>query len=155
MDHKKEISNNKENIIIYLSKNISYDNFFSNSKNALLSNMDELKYILRNKNNKIINVLYFNKEKVGKMLYDKEEIIEINKDTINKDNISEYFYLSLLIKDNPINYVYDIDLIREIKNKLKKGNKSNIKQLIISKIGIELINNYKNSDNYVNLKMMN
>ena len=150
MDNKNKIIINKENIIIYLSKNISYDNFFSNSKNALLSNMDELKNILRNKNNKIINVLYFNKEKVGKMLYDNEEIIEINKDIINKDNISEYFYLSLLIKDNPslINYVYDIDLIREIKNKLKKENKSFIKQLIISKIGIELINNYKNSDNY-------
>ena len=154
MENNKE-KKNKESLIIYLAiaKNITYDKFFSESKNSLFSNMTELINILKNKNGKKIDILYFYKEKIGQILYDNEEIIEINKEIINTNNtynISDYFYLILLIKDNPtiINYIYDLDLIKEIKNKLKIEKKNYLKQLFFSKIGIELINNYKNTDNY-------
>ena len=140
---------NKEFLCINLSKNKFHDNYFSDSKHTLISNISEIKDILKN-DKKLIYTLYFYAEKVEKILYDNEEIIEIKKDMINKDNISEYFYLSLLIGNNPtiINYSYNIDLIIELGNKLKIENKNIIKQLIISKIGIDLINNYKNTDNY-------
>ena len=36
----------------------------------------------------------------------------------------------------------------ELKNKLEIENKNKIKQIIISKIGINLINYYKDTDNY-------
>ena len=140
---------NKEFLCINLSKNKFHDNYFSDSKHTLISNISEIKDILKN-DKKLIYTLYFYAEKVEKILYDNEEIIEIKKDMINKDNISEYFYLSLLIGNNTsiINYSYDIDLIMELENELKKGNKNIIRQIIISKIGIDLINNYKNTENY-------
>ena len=140
---------NKEFLCINLSKNNFHDKYFSDSKHTLISNISDIKDILKN-DKKLIYTFYFYWQKVEKILYDIEEIIEINKDMINKYNISEFFYLSLLIWNNPniINYSYNIDLIIQLENKLKIENKNIIKQLIISKIGIDLINNYKNTDNY-------
>ena len=116
------MSNNNKIIKEFLCLYI--DIFFNHPKNNLLSNMIELKNILRNK------------------------IIDINLDIVNKDKISDYFYLSLLKNELCINYIYKIDLIRDLKTKLQKEKINFIRQIIISKIGIELINNYINNNNY-------
>ncbi len=60
------------------------------------------------------------------------------------------FYLNLLINDNKaiVNYSYSIDLINEITNLQKKISDTIYKKIIISKIIIDLIYNYKQSDNY-------
>ena len=142
----------KEFLCIFLAIDKPYGNFFLNSNNNLLSNKQELENILRNKenNSNIICFLCFNNKKIEKMLYINEEVIEIISDFINKENISDYFYLTLLIENNPdiINYVYEINILRELKKKLKVDNKSSYEKIIISKIGMELINNYKQSEIY-------
>ena len=143
---------NKKELCLILTNDKPYDNYFSSSKYNILSNMSELNDILKNKknNNKIICFLYFFRKIIEEILYTNEEVINIIPDFINKKNISDYFYLSLLIKNSQdfINYIYKIDLIKELKKKLKVEFPNNYQNIIISKIGIELINNYKNTDNY-------
>ena len=90
--------------------------------------------------------LYFNKEAVHKLLYDSNDLYEIkSKEEIS---LSELFYLSLLVLDIPetINYTYSLDYIKYIYK-----NDSNLKQLekiVISKIILILIFNYKGEDEY-------
>jgi hypothetical protein len=99
--------------------------------------------------------IYFNKEKVHLMLYDKDELIHI--DSIkNEDNY--YFisllYLTLLIEDNKdtINYSYPFELINIIYDiQTKQEKKDNLKKLILSKIIITLITNYEQNENNVNV----
>ena len=138
---------NKELLCLYLTINKYYDNFFS--KNSLLFNIIELNDILANKNNKKIPFLYFYKSKIEQILYQNDEVIDIGSYIINTDNISDYFYICLLIQNvSNINYIYKINLIRELENKFQKEKINVMRQIIISKIGIELIKNYKNSDIY-------
>ena len=136
--------------LICLTDNESFDTYFSCSEYNLLSNINELNDILKNEDWKIISFLYFFRKKISEILYYNDEIININSNIINKSNISDYFYLSLLVKDDPniINYTYSIDLIKDLKNLLKESKDNNIKQIIISKIGIDLITNYKNTDDF-------
>ena len=77
-------------------------------------------------------------------MYEEEEIININY-IEEKKTLAFYFYLDFLIKDNPLlNYSYSFDFIKQI-NDLQKNNNNNIfEQIIISKIIIDLINNYRN-----------
>ena len=88
--------------------------------------------------------LYFNKKSVHQILYDKEEMI--NLDFHNEfTNLSYYFYIDLLISDNLdlVNYTYSLDYIKAI-NKLKNNYKdSQLKQVLLSNIIIKLIYNYK------------
>ena len=138
----------------YLTKNPqSYVLFFSNKMQAdeLLCNMNEINKIINSKKVKIIKFLFCFKKNIEKILYEEEEIILINLDSLK--DISDYFYLSLLIRNNIniINYEYDINLIKKLyeKAKLNRLNKiQKLKQLLISKILIELINNYKNTEKY-------
>ena len=89
----------------------------------LLNNMDDINEILKFEKTKIIEFFYFNRKKIEQILYDNEEVIRINEDWIHDDTFSNFFYLSLLIRDNPtiINYIYDLDLIRNV-NKKKKNS---------------------------------
>ena len=72
------------------------------------------------------------------LLYEYDNIIKIN--LIEKiDNISYYYYLSLLITKTPniIYYNYSIQFIRNI-NEYNINSNNNIKKIIISKIIIDL-----------------
>ena len=95
---------------------------------------------------------YFNKDKIHRLLYELEEVIKINK-VPNKflvnNNISELFYLELLILDNQdsINYVYSIEIIKSINNLIKNTN-SKLKKMLLSKIALTLIFNFKGSEEY-------
>ena len=112
----------------------------------LISDYNEIKSLLELKKDKSFIFFYLNRNKVHEELYKKEEIIDIEY----SDSISFYFYLNLLIRDNltVINYSYTIDLINKV-NDLQRNNDNKIyRQIILSKIIIDLINNYKNSSNY-------
>ena len=91
--------------------------------------------------------LYFNKDKVHKLLYDEEEVIKINN--LPNNNLSELFYLDLLILENldSINYSYSIEIIKDVNN-LNKNTNFKLKKIIISKIILALIFNFKGSDEY-------
>ena len=97
--------------------------------------------------------LYFNKGIIHGVLYKEEESININETTnilLTNNNLSELFYLDLLITDNIecLNYTYSLDFIREINNNWAKKNNNKLKLVIISKIVITLIYNFKGSDDY-------
>ena len=92
--------------------------------------------------------LYFNRKKVHEILLDSDKTIHFEYKENNK-SLSFYFYLVLLIKDMPyiLNYTYDLEYIKEI-NDQQDQNKEIYKKLIISKIIIELVNEYKSIYDY-------
>ena len=126
-------------------KNEQKDNPISN----LFSSFDEIKYIIEN-NNKYLNLfkfIYFNSTKINSILYDSEEMIHLNSTDI-KNDISNYFYLALLLESDQtiVNYEYSFDIIKNIDKQLKnKENKDNniFKQMVTSKLLIDLIENYR------------
>ena len=115
----------------------------------LFSSFDEIKYIIEN-NNKYLNLfkfIYFNRTKINSILYDSEEMIHLNSTDI-KNDISNYFYLALLLESDQtvVNYEYSFDIIKIIVKQLKnKENKDNniFKQMVTSKLLIDLIENYR------------
>jgi len=101
-------------------------------------------------NDKAMKLLYFNKNIIHPLLYEFDKIIKLN--SIEKvDNISYYFYLDLLITNNPniIYYYYSIQFIRNI-NEYNFNNNNNIKKIIISKAIIDLIKYYRGFKEYGN-----
>ena len=92
--------------------------------------------------------LYLSAEKVDEVLYELQETIEVDNQLKDKD-LSFYFYLLLLIMHNPdiINYVYHFNFIKEINN-WKKNKNNYILNIIISKIVLILIYNFKGFDEY-------
>jgi len=96
-----------------------------------------------------IKLLYFNRNIIHPLLYEFDNIINLNSKKV--DNISYYFYLSLLIANNPnvIFYYYSIEFIKNI-NENSINSNNNIKRLIISKIIIDLIKYYRGLEGYGN-----
>lgn len=147
------INHNKKEKINF-SLNIFNGNKFpieiknKDSLNNLISNYNEIEYII--KQNNPIKFLYFNKTNIEKILYEKEE--NINIDNITMENcLSDSFYLLLLI-DNPnlciINYEYSLNFIKDINNKLNINNYFVFKKIIKYKIINELILYYEQTDSY-------
>ena len=92
-----------------------------------------------------IEFLYFND--INKILYEEDKIIYIKNYKNNR--LSYNFFLSLLITENVniINYHYSIDYIKEIYNrKINKVEK--YKLIMISKLIIELIENFRGTDEF-------
>ena len=115
----------------------------------LLTNYEEIKEILNMKDKNIIKYLYFNRYNITKILYNNEENIFVDFVGIKK-NISFYFYLDLLIRENQniVEYTYSIDFIKEIHNLQKNNNDKIYQKIILSKLIIELIKNYKGFEIY-------
>ena len=114
----------------------------------LISNYKEIEYLLDLNTSKILKYLYFSKKKIHNILYDEEELINIKYDE-TKNNFSYNFYLNLLINDNLTiaNYSYPIDFIEKLnENKFKSNEK--YKLIFNSKFIIDLIDNYKQLDEY-------
>ena len=93
-----------------------------------------------------IKLLYYNRTDIHKILYDKEITIKIDG---NIQNISFYYYLSLLIKKNPImiNYSFSYEYLKKIDEK-QKNNENIFNKIMFSKIIIDLIDNFKNQEDY-------
>ena len=118
-----------------------------------LTKFSDVKTFVNLNEKEIMKFLYFNKNIIKNILFNEEEIvnIKINK---NKKEFPYYFYLSLLLQENcsSINYIFPIDIITElfhiIEEQIKKNNNNELQNLIMSKIIIELVNNYKLFDEY-------
>ena len=84
---------------------------------------------------------------IHKKLYEIEEILFI--DNQNESNLSFYFYLDLLIKyeENIINYEYTMEFIKKF-NQMKNNNNNYFYKIIKSKIVLELISNFKETNIY-------
>ena len=144
----------KKLLLSYYST-INYS-FEINNKNPifnLISNFSEVKNILEDNNSDKLKFLYFNRNKIHKILYEIDEIIKIDSYIINK-NLSTFFYLILLIQGNKdiINYEYSLNFIKDIYNHYKNDNNNNniniFKNITITKIIIELVRNYKGTKIY-------
>ena len=83
-----------------------------------------------------VKFLYSNRFSIHNIIYKLDIIIRINFKDKKEENLSYYFYLSLLIRDNDdiVNYSYPIEFIKEIVNQTKKDNDKYYKIIIISKI---------------------
>ena len=121
-----------------------------NPSYKLLTNYQELLFILELNKDEIKKFFYFNESSINNnILYNAEEIIKIKY--IEKLKLSELFYLYLLIIDNSelIFYTYNINSIYEINNIQRNiSDDKLLKKIILSKIVIQLIENYKESDEY-------
>ena len=114
----------------------------------LITTFDDLKKYIKSLpiEGNASKVLYSNMENFHKILYKYDEIIDISSLKIR--NLSDLFYLSLIIMDNLdcINYSYNIDYIISL-NKLNDICKCmNIRNILFSKTILEIINNYKELD---------
>ena len=120
----------------------------NNPITKLLSDFNEIKKILTINDPNLLKFLYFNRNKIHKILYDLEEIIDLDG-LKNSFYLYLYFYLSLLIEENPdvINYKYSINFIRNLNEEQIKENNKIIKKIILAKIIIVLISNYKQNEN--------
>ena len=137
----------KINLFKYLNENQPENNWPNFN---LIFNYNEIKFILKKSNNKqLTKILYYNKDTIDKILYDVDEIIKIETNR-KLFGLSYYFYLTLLIGNNPsvINYIYSINLIKEINEQKTINNKKIYKKLIILIIVLKLINYYKSTDYY-------
>ena len=134
-----------ENNIEMKSTNNQSFNIFE----KLLNNYKEIEDIMNIEEQNLFKLLYFIRKKVHKILYDLDKIIDLKNDK-NKMSLSSYFYLDLLVNDNIniINYTYSKEYIEQLNSLQENSNDKIYKKIIISKIIIELINNYKGSKNY-------
>ena len=112
----------------------------------LISNYSEIEIISNNKKDNFKHFLYFNKKKIHKILYDEEENIKIISE--DQNNLSELFYLSLLILDNSqtLNYEYSLDYFKSINNTIKELKP--IKKIILSKILLSLNYNFRGEEEF-------
>lgn len=125
----------------------------------LLENFEEIQTIInisKEQHNSAQNItlfLYYNNDNIKNILFKYNEIIRKNSNT-KKNSLAYFFYFSL-INENVliIDYTYPINFINETYNQLygycnRISNDSKIKCIIMSKFIIELINCYKNSDEF-------
>ena len=113
---------------------------------SLINKFEEIQSIKKIIEENICKFYYFNRKTIHKILYEHEENINIG--IIIKKNLSFYFYLNLLIKENlaMTDYTYSFDLIEELNDSQESNNNEIYKKIILSKVIIELIDYYKNID---------
>ena len=118
--------------------------------NNLICNFEELEkllyYLKENKLNMPENI-YFCMINFHSILYKEDKTINIESYN-NKIELSNLFFLNLLIMDNinVINYEYSFDFIKSIFDSNKNGK--SLQKVLVSKIIIELLKNYKGLKKY-------
>ena len=133
-----------EKIIEYMT---NYFSMFMKKIN-LFFNYYQLKAFLEKNTWNKMKILYDNKEAIHQILYDNEKTIKIESN-FNENDLDKYFYLSLLIKDNPniIYYIYEIDLIINLaKYQNNNKNKNSYQNILLAMIILILIDNYRNTE---------
>ena len=137
----------REKLIILLSKiKLNNEKYLLIDENQ---NFDQLTTFLKKLNdNNLINFIYNNKPFVHQILYDSEEILQID-DYDLKPSFYNLFYLSLLIGENSeiVNYKYNFFFVNSI-NEINLINLKPINKLFLAKIIIEIIKNYEECDEY-------
>ena len=149
MDEKKEIlflkNNNdksKLNLCYYSTLRHPDENYINDPIIKLLCSFEEIQYILSIYNSDFFKFLYFNRIKINEILFESQKNLIINE--IN-NTINNYFYLALLLHEDStmINYIYSINLIKNINQLQTKEKKQKIKLIILAKLMLELIKNYE------------
>ena len=136
----------------------------------LINSLEDIENIYRNYPFESKQLFYFMKDVIHKLFYDNDYIFHFESSDLqkvlpensDKIKISELFYLSLLISDQPelINYSFSIDYIQKINNRFFNFSiNSSVKYIIISKLIIFLINycleqNEEDSENIQKLESM-
>ena len=117
-------------------------------KIGLMKKYSDIEIIQNIKTSKTFNFIYHYRKNIHKILYDEENFIKM-KGNKSEENLYKLFYLILLIKDNSdvVNYIYDLKYIENVNN-FRKKNKNVITSFILSMIIIQLISNFKETDNY-------
>ena len=142
----KLITSFSNNFCLYKDIDLIKNSEIKDQKNVEISLIDIYNTVNKYYKNKLdlIKFIYLNRLSFHNILYKYEKIIRLNYEDEKEENLSYYFYLSLLIRDNDdiINYSYPLEYIKQINSNSKKYN-DKYNKLIISKIIIELINNYK------------
>ena len=121
----------------------------------LLSEYFDIEIIHKLNDSHITKFLYFNRNYVNTILYNSEKIIHFLYEEKNT-KLSFYFYLNLLIKDEPdiLNYTYSSDYIKEA-NKKQEENENIYNKIIMSKIIIELSEDFKETYDFMDNKNEN
>ena len=133
-------------MLSYLNSYLEFT-FLSESLFNLPKLFDKIKQKLESETN-TIKFIYFNNISFHNILYKKDEFVEIEFEE-QKNNLYYCFYLDLLIMENPeiVNYSYSFDFIKKINNERKKTFQK-YKLIIFSKIILDLIDNYRETDEY-------
>ena len=131
----------KERLIKLL---IGKDNFYKELH--LIDNIDLIKKISNKPD--FPKTFFFDVKKIHEILYEFDEIIDLNSNLIEEANFSFYYYLVSLIqmKSHIINYEYNFDYIQKIVNQIsEEQNQDNkkINVLIKAKKILVLIENFK------------
>ena len=133
-------------MLSYLNSYLEFT-FLSESLFNLPKLFDKIKQKLESETD-TIKFIYFNRNWFHNVLYEREELIIIEFDE-QKNNLYYCFYLDLLIMENPdiINYAYSLDFIKTINTERKKTSQK-YKLIMFSKIILDLIGNYRETDEY-------
>ena len=152
MDDKEQILffknknlTNKLNICLYSTLYQQEEYYIKDPIIKLVSNFEEIELIQSLNNADYFKFLYFNRIKIHDILYYYQKNITINE---IENKIKNYFYFSLLLQENAtnVNYIYSIDLIKQINQLQTKEKKQKIKIIILSKLMSDLIANYESID---------
>ena len=150
--------------ILYELEKVKYNNKHFDPILNIPKDIEEIKNILKSNPQNILYFLYLNLENIENILYNEDEIIffDFNKEhdfflktkteeieiKIEKQNILVFlFYMSLLIKynENLVNFSISFSFIKKI-NSLNNIDVYNLyKNVLISKIILELIKFYKSN----------
>ena len=110
----------------------------------LLKKIEDINDIINvNKISKISKYIYFNKKYVQYILYENNEVLNIKYNKYN-NNIEFFFYLVLLIRENPdiYNYNFELKYIEELNKENSLPTDKKINQIIKAKLIIELSEEY-------------
>ena len=135
------------NIILKGGMNDNSDGKFKNEPiNELLTNYEELENIIKSGKDRIYLFLYFTWSKVGTddgILYNESKLINLNELLNKNNNLSELFYLDLMINDDILeNFKISLEFIENINNMQNLIKDELYKKVIYSKIIIDLIKNF-------------
>lgn len=127
-------------------KNIDFDGM------SIFNNKKEICDFIDSAKTHILFYIYKYKNNIEDILYYSEECLEIKNEMLN--GINDYFYLDKLISENKeiINYIYEISLIRDKNNDNKKVKDNSFSKLIISKIILDLVDNYEQTTFFMKAK---
>ena len=123
----------------------------NNPLGELIKDFPEVQSIIKKEIPDNVKLIYINKKKIDNILYESEKMINLDS-ILTNNNVSNslYFFINLLLKDNEnvVNYEYSFDSIKSFNN-IINNNKNNIFiDIVGSKLIIDLIENYKQLDDY-------
>ena len=116
---------------------------FGCTSNIFLTNKEEINDLIIILRKELSFFKYLYKYNIENTLHSYNDYIDIQKDNLNE--IKYYLYLDKLKRENKniINCNFEISLIREINEKNKKVIENIFSKIMISRIILELIDNYR------------